>query len=118
MSDSGEGQAFSAVEDAFACTTSLPRPTRRGEIICPLGTDHFDWFIYDLLCNAGITVELIEEDDTEKGCPYGAAQIVDPVDMHNTMKKATSLETIVPSATRCTRPSCRWARCACDRLFR
>ena len=62
VSDSGEGQAFSAQEDAFARTTSLPRATRRGEIICPLGTDDIDWFIYDLLCNAGITLELIEVD--------------------------------------------------------
>ena len=62
MSDSRDLGSFSAVEDAFKRTTSLPRATRRGEIICPLGTDDFDWFIYDLLCNAGITLELIEVD--------------------------------------------------------
>ena len=45
MSDSGEPGSFSAVEDAFARTTSLPRATRRADLICPLGTDDFDWFI-------------------------------------------------------------------------
>ena len=45
MSDSGDGEAFSAIEDAFARTPSLPRATRRAEFICPLGIDDFDWFI-------------------------------------------------------------------------
>ena len=53
--------AFSAVEDAFKRTTALPRnKPRKGEIICPLGSDDYDWFVYDILCNAGITIELIE----------------------------------------------------------
>ena len=96
MSDPEDDVAFAAAEDAFKRTTSLPRnKPRKGDIICPLGSDDYDWFVYDILCNAGIMLELIEQDDTEGGCLYGAAQIVNEVDMHNTMQKATSQENIV-----------------------
>ena len=59
-----------------------------------MGSDDYDWFVYDILCNAGITVELIEQDDTEGGCRYVAAQIVDELDMHTAMQKVTSQENI------------------------
>ena len=35
------------------------------------------------------------EDDTERGKPFEAVQIVDPIDMVNTMRAATSPESIV-----------------------
>ena len=59
-----------------------------------MGSDNYDWFVYDILCNAGITVELIEQDDTEGGCRYVAVQIVDELDMHTAMQKVTSQENI------------------------
>ena len=63
MSDTEEDVAFSAAEDAFKRTTALPRnKPRKEDFICPLGSANYDWFVYDILCNAGITVELIEQD--------------------------------------------------------
>ena len=95
MSDTEEEGPFAAAEDAFKRTTSLPRnKPRKADFACPLGSDNYDWFVYDLLCNAGITVELIELDETEGGCLYGAVQIVDEVDLHTAMQKVTSQENI------------------------
>ena len=95
MSDTEEEGPFAAAEDAFKRTTSLPRnKPRKADFACPLGNDNYDWFVYDLLCNAGIAVELIELDETEGGCRYGAVQIVDEVDLHTAMQKWTSQENI------------------------
>ena len=95
MSDPEDDGPFAAAEDAFKRTTALPRnKPRKEDFVCPLGSDNYDWFVYDNLCNAGIAVELIELDDTEGGCRYVAAQIVDELDLNSAMQKATSPENI------------------------
>ena len=95
MSDPEDDGPFAAAEDAFKRTTALPRnKPRKEDFVCPLGSDNFDWFVYDNLCNAGIAVELIELDDTEGGSRYVAAQIVDELDLNSAMQKATSPENI------------------------
>ena len=50
--------SFSVLEDAFK-RSNLPKFEKRAGFINPLGMEDYDWFVHNMLSNAGITVECI-----------------------------------------------------------
>ena len=66
--------AFSVVEDAFE--RSSIDVTKVTGIINPLGMEDSDWFTYNVLVCAGITVELLEKTNTDEDL-YSMVQISD-----------------------------------------
>ena len=77
--------AVSVVEDAFA-RSDLPKVDKRPDLINPLGMEDFDWFVLNVLSNAGITVECIGA-GVEGVSKYQAVQIVDESDMERAFKE-------------------------------
>ena len=77
--------AISVLMEAFA-KSDLPKENKHGpDFVCPLGMDEYDRFVYDLLLNAGITVELLSDQPIDKSAEdlYSAVQIVDDWDMNH-----------------------------------
>ena len=81
--------AISVLMEAFA-KSDLPKENKHGpDFVCPLGMDEYDRFVYDLLLNAGITVELLSDQPIDKSAEdlYSAVQIVDDWDMNHFFKQ-------------------------------
>ena len=83
--------AVSVVEEAFA-RSDLPKLERKPDFVNPLGMEDFDWFVLNVLMNAGITVECIGAGAVEAS-KYQAVQIVDEHDF-NAALKVTDLDRI------------------------
>ena len=85
--------AFSVTEDALERSAALQRAAKRDGIICPLGYEEYDWFVYNILCVAGITVDLVSLHQEELGFLYSAVQIVDKVDLEMRMEEVVHADT-------------------------
>ena len=78
-----EAEALSYMEMAFD-RSALPRPKSDPFQENPLGASDFDWFIFEQLANAGISVEMVREAADES--LYESVQIVDEIDQRELLK--------------------------------
>ena len=81
---------FGVLEDALNRTSELPKAAKRDNFICPLGMEEYPWWVYNLLCVSGITVELLQVHEDEEGDLFCAVQIVDAVDLKMRMSSTTT----------------------------